>query len=197
MEGFPKTKVQALSLGQNKTVPDKIFILKYSDDVAIEHILHNLKQKYGNEKDDFELAEIAKEQMLEYHTNINGVQDLFQNIIHIIDAHGYVKGYKDDQNKVSIFVDEISRLIQTKRMSPDRKQRIIIVGPPGSGRSTQGQIIAKNYGLIHVSTANLLKNEVRLKTERGKRIKECFAQSKLVPDEIICSLIESRIKQSD
>lgn len=197
LEGFPKTKIQALALGKNKIVPDKIFVIKYSDDVAIEHIVHNLKEKFGKEKGDVELAEMAKEQMNEYHNNLDGVLDLFHNIVHIIDAHGYVKGYKDEQNKVSIFVDQISRLILAKRMSPDKKLRIIVVGPPGSGRSTQGEMIAKQFGLIHVSTANLLKNEVRLKTEKGKRIKECFNQSKLVPDEIICTLIESRIKQND
>lgn len=197
LEGFPKTRIQALALGKNKTVPDKIFVMKYSDDVAIEHIVQNLKEKLGQEKDDAELAAMAKEQMTEYHNNMDGVIELFKNIIHIIDAHGYVKGYKDEQNKVSVFVEQISRLVRAKRASPDRKLRIIIVGPPGSGRSTQGEMIAKQFGLIHVSTANLLKNEVRLKSERGKRIKECFSQSKLVPDEIICSLIEARIRQSD
>jgi len=42
-----------------------------------------------------------------------------------------------------------------------------------------------------------LKNEIRLKTDKGKRIKDCFAKNKLVPDEIICSLIESRIRHTD
>ena len=58
-------------------------------------------------------------------------------------------------------------------------------------------MISKKYGLVHISSLNLLKNEVRLSTERGKRVKECLNKNKLVPDEIICSLVESRIKQSD
>lgn len=135
--------------------------------------------------------------MTEYHLNIRGVEELFKHVIHVIDIHAYVKGYKDDENTVSSFVEQISRLIQLKRMSPERRQRLIMIGAPGSGRSTQAELIAKKYGLIHISTSSLLKNEIRLKTERGKRVKECFAQSKLVPDEIICSLIEARIKQSD
>ena len=197
LEGFPKTKIQALALGQNKIVPDKIFILKYSDEVAIEHIIQGLREKYGEEASTSQLEEIANRVMTEYHLSIAGVQELFGNIIHIVDAHGYVKGYRDDQNKISIFVSQIARLIHTKRASPDRKQRLIMVGHPGSGRSTQGELLARKFNLIHICTASLLKNEVRLKTERGKRIKECFSQSKLVPDEIICSLVEARIKQSD
>lgn len=197
LEGFPKTRHQALALSKNKVIPDKIFLMKYSDDIAIEHILGQLKEKYEDEVDEEELIKVAQEAMREYHMHIKDVHDLFKNVIHIIDCHGYVKGYSDEQNKVSHFVDELSRLIQMKRMSPDRRLRVIIVGPPGSGRSTQAISIAKKYGLVHVSTSNLLKNEIRLKTERGKRIKECFNNSKLVPDEIICSLIEARIKQQD
>lgn len=197
LEGFPKTKIQALALGESKNVPDKIFILKYSDDVAIEHICQTLKERYGDAITSEQITETANRIITEYHLHIQGVQELFQNIIHIVDAHGYVKGYKDDQNKISVFVSQISRLILTKRPSPDRRHRIIVVGHPGSGRSTQAELIAKKFDLIHVCTANILKNEIRLKTEKGKRIKECFAQNKLVPDEIICTLIEARIKQKD
>ena len=197
LEGFPKTRAQALSLSKNKQIPDKIFLIKYSDEVAIEHIKESLLSRYGEEAEDAVLDTAARKAMQEYHMNIKDVQDLFKNVIHIIDAHGYVKGYSDDQNKVSYFVEELSRLIQMKRMSPDRRLRIIVVGSPGSGRSSQASAIAKKYGLVHVSTSNLLKNEIRLKTERGRRIKECFNNSKLVPDEIICSLVEARIKQND
>jgi len=103
------------------------------------------------------LKEIAHEVLEEYHLNIKDVEGMFKNIIHIIDARGYVQGYSDEQNKASHFVDQISTLIQMKRMSPDRRLRIIIIGAPGSGRSTQAEKIAKKYGLVHVSTTNLLK----------------------------------------
>jgi adenylate kinase len=165
--------------------------------VAIDHIKSTLKEKYGDSFDDEQIQEAAECAMQEYHMNIKDVEEVFKNVIHMIDAHGYVKGYSEEQNKVSHFVEQISRMIQMKRMSPDRRLRIIIIGAPGSGRSTQAEQIAKKYGLVHISTSNLLKNEIRLKTERGKRIKECFTNSKLVPDEIICSLIEARIKQND
>lgn len=178
-------------------VPDKIFILKYSDDVVLDHICQTLKERYGDAITASQITETANRILTEYHLHIKGVEELFKNVVHIIDAHGYVKGYKDEENKVSIFVSQISRLILTKRPSPERKQRIIIVGHPGSGRSTQGELIARKFDLVHICTANLLKNEIRVKSEKGKRIKECFAQNKLVPDEVICSLIETRIRQRD
>jgi adenylate kinase family enzyme len=172
LEGFPKTRVQAISLAQNKIIPDKIFLMKYSDEVAIEHIIKSLKDMYGEDTPEEELQKAARRTMIDYHMNIREVEKFFKNVIHIIDANKHVRGYSEDTNKVSHFVDEISRLIQVKRMSPDRKLRIIIVGSPGSGRSTQAEKISTKYGLVHVSTSNLLKNEIRLKTERGKRIKD-------------------------
>ena len=137
LEGFPKTKNQALALGQNKVIPDKIFLMKYSDEVALNHVLEGLRKKHGEEHSEEKLLEIAQKVVEEYHLNIKDVEAMFKNVIHIIDAHGYVKGYSDDQNKSSYFVEEISTLIKMKRSSPDRRLRVIIIGSPGSGRSTQ------------------------------------------------------------
>lgn len=197
LEGFPKTKTQALALGKNKIIPDKIFLLKYSDEVAMEHIMKGLREKHSDETSEEDLQKIARGYIKEYHLNIKDVEDMFKNIIHIVDAHGYIKGYSDELNRASTFVDQISSLIQMKRASPDRKLRVIITGASGSGRSTQADQISKRYGLVHISTNNLLQNEIRLGTERGKRITDCFENNKLVPDEIICSLIENRVKQDD
>ena len=49
LEGFPKTKSQALALSKNQIVPDKIFVMKYSDEVSINHVLEGLKQKHGED----------------------------------------------------------------------------------------------------------------------------------------------------
>ncbi|CAI2361619.1 unnamed protein product [Moneuplotes crassus] len=197
LEGFPKTKSQGLALGKNKIIPDKIFLLKYSDEVALEHIMNGIKEKHSDKIQEEEMKDIAQRIMQEYHLQIKDVEQMFKNVIHIIDAHGYVKGYSDDQNKASNFVDQISSLILMKRTSPHRKLRVIVIGAPGSGRSTQAEKIAEKYKLVHVSTSNLLQNEIRLGTEKGKRINDCFKNNKLVPDEIICSLVENRIKKDD
>ena len=122
---------------------------------------------------------------------------MFGKVMHVIDADHYIKDYDDESNNISSLVDEVSRLITIKHNNPRRAPSFIIIGAPGSGRSTQSKIIAKHYGLVHISTLNLLKNEIRLQTERGKRVKECFKTHKMVPDEIICSLVEARIRKID
>lgn len=196
MEGFPKTHIQGLALSKNKVVPDRIFLVKYSDEIAIEFIISKLREVYPK-TDENMLRSCAEKCMEEYHMNIKGIHKLFGQVMHVVHGDIYIKGYNESDNKISHFVDEVSRLITIKRNNPRRPPSFIIIGAPGSGRSTQAKIISKHYGLVHISTLSLLKNEIRLGTERGKRIKESFKQHKMVPDEIICSLVEARIKRND
>lgn len=60
--------------------------------------------------------------------------------------------------------------IRFRSNAPRRPPRVILLGPPGSGRTTQAAIIAKRYGLVHISTRSLLKSEVAKTPELGKII---------------------------
>jgi len=88
-------------------------------------------------------------------------------------------------------------MVKIKLADPMRPPRIIILGPPGSGRSTQARNIAKRYGIVHVSVMDLLKEEVGKKTERGRIIAQCIAKGELVSDTTVISLVEHRLKDSD
>jgi len=57
--------------------------------------------------------------------------------------------------------------IRFRSNAPRRPPRVILLGPPGSGRSTQSSIIAKRYGLVHICTRSLLKSEIAKKPEIG------------------------------
>lgn len=71
---------------------------------------------------------------------------------------------------------------------------IIIFGAPGSGKGTQGEMIAKRYNLEHVSTGELLRNEIKNATELGKSANEYISKGQLVPDAIVIGMIEELIK---
>lgn len=70
-------------------------------------------------------------------------------------------------------VDDIARImkLRVRPNAPRRPPKILIIGPPGSGKSTIGKLIAGKYGLIYVSTSNLLNGEIAKKTEIGKEAK--------------------------
>ena len=67
---------------------------------------------------------------------------------------------------------------------------IILFGPPGAGKGTQADNIAKNFNLHKISTGDLLRKEIRNSTEIGKKIKFNIDKGNLVPDEIINNLID-------
>ncbi len=72
---------------------------------------------------------------------------------------------------------------------------IILFGPPGSGKGTQADLICEKYNLLHISTGDLLRSEIKSKSDFGKGIQEIIDSGNLVSDEIIIKLITSAIKK--
>lgn len=73
---------------------------------------------------------------------------------------------------------------------------VILFGPPGSGKGTQSKKIIERFGLTQISTGDLLRNEVMMKSDLGIRAKELMMTGKLVPDEIVIGMIDNKIRQN-
>ena len=73
---------------------------------------------------------------------------------------------------------------------------LILLGPPGGGKGTQAKFIAKKFNLYQLSTGDLLRNEIKNKTEIGKKIDHIIAHGDFVVDEIINQLLKTVIKNS-
>jgi adenylate kinase len=70
---------------------------------------------------------------------------------------------------------------------------ILIFGPPGSGKGTQSEYLAKKYNLLHLSTGDMLRAEITSGSELGEKVKGIMARGELVPDEVVIAMIASRI----
>ncbi|MET3875129.1 adenylate kinase [Chitinophaga sp. OAE865] len=70
---------------------------------------------------------------------------------------------------------------------------LILFGPPGSGKGTQSANIIQKYGLIHLSTGDLLRSEIGDKTPLGLEAKKFMDQGLLVPDEVVIGMISSKL----
>ena len=68
---------------------------------------------------------------------------------------------------------------------------LILLGPPGAGKGTQAQFIAKKFNLYQLSTGDLLREEIKNKTEIGKKIKHVIAHGDFVVDEIVNQLLKT------
>ena len=75
--------------------------------------------------------------------------------------------------------------------------RIILLGPPGSGKGTQAQLLLKRYGIVQLSTGEMLRAAVAAGTPVGLKAKEIMASGALVPDEVVVGIISDRIDQPD
>ena len=70
---------------------------------------------------------------------------------------------------------------------------IILFGPPGAGKGTQAEFIVKKHNYFQLSTGNLLREEVKLKTELGEEIDNLISNGKFVSDEIVNNLLKKSI----
>lgn len=68
---------------------------------------------------------------------------------------------------------------------------LILFGPPGSGKGTQSDRLVEKYGLIHLSTGNLLREEIAHKTPLGKEAKKFIDHGQLVPDDVVIAMVGS------
>lgn len=74
---------------------------------------------------------------------------------------------------------------------------MVFLGPPGAGKGTQSEQIIKDFGIVQVSTGDILRSAVKEGSELGKLAKECMDEGKLVPDDVIIGIVKDRLKEKD
>jgi adenylate kinase len=75
--------------------------------------------------------------------------------------------------------------------------RLILLGPPGAGKGTQAQRLIQKYGIVQLSTGEMLRSAVAAQTPIGLQAKDIMASGSLVPDEMVIGIISDRLDQPD
>lgn len=75
--------------------------------------------------------------------------------------------------------------------------RIVLLGPPGAGKGTQAVIISKRYGIPHVSTGDMMREQVASGSELGRRVKAILDSGELVSDAVIMDVVGERLDRAD
>jgi adenylate kinase len=75
--------------------------------------------------------------------------------------------------------------------------RLVLLGPPGAGKGTQAARLIEKFGLLHLSTGDMLRAAGEAGTPTGLAAKEIMARGELVPDSVVVSIIEDRIAEKD
>jgi adenylate kinase len=74
---------------------------------------------------------------------------------------------------------------------------IIIFGPPGAGKGTQAKYLSEEYNVPHISTGDILRDNVKKGTELGQKAKRFMDKGELVPDTILIDIIKDRLQKAD
>ena len=73
---------------------------------------------------------------------------------------------------------------------------IILFGAPGAGKGTQSEFLVNHYGLVHLSTGDIFRWNIKDKTELGKLAQSYMDQGKLVPDEVTISMLKAEVERN-
>jgi adenylate kinase len=75
--------------------------------------------------------------------------------------------------------------------------RLVFLGPPGSGKGTQAGMVGEKLGVPQISTGDILREAVARKTELGEKARSYMESGRLVPDDVMLSLVDDRIGEAD
>jgi adenylate kinase len=185
-DGFPRTVVQAyilegllLKLNSSLTC---MLSLEVPKDELVTRMLERAKVS-GRADDNLE---VIKVRMQEYENKTKPVIDFYK-------AKGNYFPIKGVGNVEEIF-EQLCKTIEST-ISLDYFN-VVLLGKPGSGKGTQGEILAKNNNLVYISTGKLLRKEIAAGTDLGMIAKPYMERGEIVPDEIAIKLIERQIEKN-
>lgn len=74
---------------------------------------------------------------------------------------------------------------------------IVLLGPPGAGKGTQAEMISKKFGIAHISSGDLFRDNIKNQTDLGRMAKSYIDKGELVPDDITISMVRERLQKED
>lgn len=208
LDGFPRTRAQALALQTAGIFADKVVLLEVPDSILVErvegrrtdpvtgaiyHIKFNpapadIAARLEQRSDD--TAEKVKSRLAAYHANLRGVRDCYAQIIGTINAN---------QGKDKVFADVVDYIDRVPLKGPRNPLRICLVGTPASGKRTQAEMLCARHGFVHVSVKKIIRDSAA-DSLSGKRIAP-LVQSRLVSfedrDKITVPMLKARLSQAD
>lgn len=182
-DGFPRTYIQAYILEglmiKLNTSLSTLISLRVDEEVSVERLLN--RGKTSGRSDDNE--KVIRTRLREYNEKTLPVLQFYKDkgIYREVDG-------SEDIDSVTFHIDDIVQEELSKRLF-----NVVLFGSPGSGRSSQGKAIAKEFGLEYVATGEMLQQEMEVNPEMAKMYLEQFENGEFIPDEVVVQLIEKKL----
>jgi len=223
LDGFPRTGAQAEALKAAGIEATHFVMLNVPDDILVErcvgrrsdpetgkiyHLTFNpppddpeVQARLVHRSDDTEEAMGKRIKM--FHENVEAIIGYYKPISMEFDGtlpkDGIAENVaeflaKEPPNKARA---ESKMSKKSGGGAKEKKMHIIIAGAPASGKGTQCELIVEEFGVVHISTGDALRAEVKKGTPLGKLAKECMDNGALVPDDLIIDIVKSRLAEDD
>ena len=77
------------------------------------------------------------------------------------------------------------------------KKHLLFLGPPGAGKGTQAALLSQAYSYLHLSTGELLRKEIELRTDLGEKVKNIMNKGELVSDQLVLEIVEKNLEKDN
>ncbi|XP_062873818.1 adenylate kinase 8 [Trichomycterus rosablanca] len=208
LDSIPKTREEALCLQEVGIAPEHAVILQATDAVLIERSLGKRIDPVTGDVYHMtfmwpESAEVAQRlqrpqhlmteneitrQLQTYHRDIHALQHTYNSFLKIINA---------DQPHVDVFNQVLSYVLSRHRSAAPSTPRILLLGPPGSGKSLQAGLISQKYNVVNICCGELLKAVAADESSMGELIKPFLESGQQVPDNMVLRVLTERLSRLD
>ncbi|CAL8294614.1 unnamed protein product [Gadus morhua 'NCC'] len=207
LEGFPQTRLHALTLQAAGVIPNHAVFLEASEDMLLQRttgrmldpltgdvyhqtfvwppdpeVAERLEQDSGGSEE----QRLARLQL--YGREVAGLSTAYRHVLKTINA---------DQPHTDVY-EEVLRYVLIRRESrAPQTPRILLVGPPGSGKSLQARRLADKYKLVDMNFGQLLKAEAADGSTLGQLVKPYIETGRQVPDSVVLQVLSQRLSALD
>ncbi|XP_029282088.1 adenylate kinase 8 [Cottoperca gobio] len=204
LEGIPQTRLQALSLQQAGVIPKHVVLMEAPDDVLLERsrgklvdpltgdVYHQtfiwplddtVAQRLEEGRSPSETQRLAE--LHRYRCEVTGLSSAYQHALKVINA---------DQPHTDVY-QQVLAFVRTRRRS--RTPRILLLGPPGSGKSHQARLLSEKYKMVDVCCGQLLRSVAADGSALGEEIHSYLDDGRPVPDSLVLQVLEERLGRVD
>ncbi|ETV87962.1 hypothetical protein H257_01360 [Aphanomyces astaci] len=191
LDGYPTTEAQAQGMLQRGIKPDVVVLLEVSDEEVAQRLV---KVSAGME---------TKPRLKKYHDHAPGILKCLSRDQALIT----IDGTKDKEVVTYSLIQALSASDKTKLTRQHKGSSItdgaiapptiVICGPPAGGKGTQCELLVKQYGVVHLSTGDILRAAIKTGSDLGIKAQTYMNAGELVPDEVIIRVVLERINEPD
>ncbi|XP_033989631.1 adenylate kinase 8 [Trematomus bernacchii] len=202
LEGIPQTRLQALSLQQAGVIPEHVVMLEAPEDVLLERsrgkmvdpltgdVYHQTfilpPDPQVSQRLEHRPAELQRGAELQRHRReVTGLSSAYQNVLRVVNA---------DQPHADVY-QQVLAFALTRRRS--RIPRILLLGPPGCGKSLQARLLSEKYKMVDVCCEQLLRSVAAEGSTLGEEIHSYLDDGRPVPDSLVLQVLEERLSRVD